>query len=227
VPPAPADLTDRRVEITGPTDRKMAVNALNSGARVWLADLEDANTPHWANVVGGQVNLYDAVRATIGYDAPDGRRYRLGDGPYPTIVMRPRGWHLDERHVTTAGGAACGALVDAGLFLYHNAAELLARGSGPYLYLPKMESHREAELWRDVFAHAERTLGVPEGSVRATALIETIPAAVAMTVPFLRAYTRLLVATCHRRGAYAIGGMAAFVPSRRDPAASSPCPPTT
>jgi malate synthase len=267
VPPAPADLTDRRVEITGPTERKMSVNALNSGARVWLADLEDANTPHWSNVIGGQANLYDAVRRTIDFHAPDGRHYRLGDGPYPTIVVRPRGWHLDERHVTVAGGAAAGALVDAGLYLYHNAAELLARGSGPYLYLPKMESHREAELWRDVFAHAEAALGLPDGSIRATVLIETIPAAfemdeilhalgpnavglnagrwdylfsvikyfrdagrrfvlpdraaISMTVPFMRAYTRLLVATCHRRGAHAIGGMAAFIPSRRDPAVNT------
>jgi malate synthase len=263
VQPAPADLTDRRVEITGPTERKMSINALNSGAKVWLADLEDANTPHWANVVGGQVNLYEAVRRTIAFDAPDGRHYELGDGPTPTIVMRPRGWHLDERHVTGAGGAASGALVDAGLYLFHNAAELLSRGSGPYLYLPKMESHHEAALWRDVFAFVEQALGLAEGSIRATALIETLPAAfemdeilfalgpyatglnagrwdylfsiikyfrdagprfvlpdraaVAMTVPFMRAYTRLLVATCHRRGAHAIGGMAAFVPSRRDP----------
>src|SRR5262249_36989199 len=153
---------------TGPTERKMSINALNSGAKVWLADLEDANTPHWANVVDGQANLHDAVRRTIAYDAPDGRRYELGDGPFPTIVMRPPRWHLDEPHVTVAAGAAAGALVDAGLYRFHNAAELLSRGSGPYLCLPKMESHREAELWRDVFGYAEQTLGLPDGSIRAT-----------------------------------------------------------
>ena len=141
VPPPPAGLADRRVEITGPTERKMAINALNSGAKVWLADLEDANTPHWSNVISGQVNLHDAVRRTISFDAPDGRHYALTDGPLPTIVMRPRGWHLPERHLRVDGGPAVGALVDAGLYLFHNARELVARGSGPYLYLPKTESH--------------------------------------------------------------------------------------
>jgi malate synthase len=262
VPAAPADLTDRRVEITGPTERKMAINALNSGAKVWLADLEDANTPHWANVVDGQQNLYDAIRRTITLDTP-AKNYSLGGGPYPTIVMRPRGWHLDERHLPVDGEPAVGALVDFGLYFFHNAAELLARGSGPYFYLPKMESHREAALWNDVFAHAQDALGIAQGTIRATVLIETIPAAfemdeiiyalrphlaglnagrwdylfsiikyfrdnpamvlpdraaVTMTAPFMRAYTELLVSTCHRRGAFAMGGMAAFIPSRRDPA---------
>jgi malate synthase len=262
VPAAPADLTDRRVEITGPTERKMAINALNSGAKVWLADLEDANTPHWANVVGGQQNLYDAIRRTITLETP-AKTYELGDGPYPTIVMRPRGWHLDERHLPVDGEPAVGALVDFGLYFFHNAAELLARGSGPYFYLPKMESHREAALWNDVFTYAQEALGIAQGTIRATVLIETIPAAfemdeiiyalrphlsglnagrwdylfsiikyfrdnpamvlpdraaVTMTAPFMRAYTELLVSTCHRRGAFAMGGMAAFIPSRRDPA---------
>jgi malate synthase len=261
-PPAPADLTDRRVEITGPTERKMTINALNSGAKVWLADLEDANTPHWANVVGGQQNLYDAIRRTITLSTPD-KTYELGGGPYPTIVMRPRGWHLDERHLPVDGEPAVGGLVDFGLYFFHNARELLDRGSGPYFYLPKMESYREAELWNDVFTHAQQALGIDVGTIRATVLIETIPAAfemeeilhalrphisglnagrwdylfsiikyfrdnpamvlpdrasVTMTAPFMRAYTELLVSTCHRRGAFAMGGMAAFIPSRRDPA---------
>jgi malate synthase len=262
VPAAPADLIDRRVEITGPTERKMAINALNSGAKVWLADLEDANTPHWANVVSGQQNLYDAIRRTITLETP-AKTYELGEGPYPTIVMRPRGWHLDERHLPVDGEPAVGALVDFGLYFFHNAAELLARGSGPYFYLPKMESHREAALWNDVFSYAQEALGIAQGTIRATVLIETIPAAfemdeiiyalrphlsglnagrwdylfsiikyfrdnpamvlpdraaVTMTAPFMRAYTELLVSTCHRRGAFAMGGMAAFIPSRRDPA---------
>ncbi|MGA5302285.1 malate synthase A [Nucisporomicrobium flavum] len=262
VPPAPADLTDRRVEITGPTERKMTINALNSGAKVWLADMEDANTPHWANVVDGQQNLFDAIRRTITLKT-DAKTYELGPGPYPTIVMRPRGWHLDERHLPVDGEPAVGALVDFGLYFFHNAAELLSRGSGPYLYLPKMESHHEAALWNDVFTYAQEALGIPVGTIRATVLIETIPAAfemdeilwalrphisglnagrwdylfsiikyfrdnpsmvlpdraaVTMTAPFMRAYTELLVATCHRRGAFAMGGMAAFIPSRRDPA---------
>jgi malate synthase len=262
VPPAPADLTDRRVEITGPTERKMTINALNSGAKVWLADLEDANTPHWANVVDGQQNLYDAIRRTITLET-DTKTYQLGEGPYPTIVMRPRGWHLDERHLPVDGEPAVGALVDFGLYFFHNAAELLRRGSGPYFYLPKMESHHEAALWNDVFTYAQEKLGIPVGTIRATVLIETIPAAfemdeilhalrphisglnagrwdylfsiikyfrdnpamvlpdraaVTMTAPFMRAYTELLVSTCHRRGAFAMGGMAAFIPSRRDPA---------
>ncbi|GAB3907016.1 malate synthase A [Kibdelosporangium lantanae] len=263
VAPAPADLTDRRVEITGPTERKMAINALNSGAKVWLADLEDANTPHWDNVVGGQVNLYDAVRGTIALSTPD-KEYKLrDDGQRAVIVMRPRGWHLDEKHLEFEGRPAIGALVDFGLYFFHNATTLLANGSGPYFYLPKMESHREARLWNDVFTYAQAELGVPYGSIRATVLIETIPAAfemeeilyelrdhasglnagrwdylfsvikyfrdagadfvlpdrnaVTMTAPFMRAYTELLVHTCHKRGAFAMGGMAAFIPNRRDP----------
>jgi malate synthase len=261
---APADLRDRRVEITGPTERKMAINALNSGAKVWLADLEDANTPHWANVIGGQVNLYDAVRGTIELTTPEGKEYRLKDDVTPAvIVMRPRGWHLDERHLTFDGKPAVGALVDFGLYFFHNAKALLERGSGPYFYLPKMESHLEARLWNDVFTHAQRELGIPHGTIRATVLIETIPAAfemeeilyelrdhasglnagrwdylfsvikyfrdagkdfvlpdrsvVTMEAPFMRAYTELLVHTCHKRGAFAMGGMAAFIPNRRDP----------
>ncbi|GLY95927.1 malate synthase A [Actinoplanes sp. NBRC 103695] len=262
VPAAPPALTDRRVEITGPTERKMTINALNSGAKVWLADLEDANTPHWANVVDGQQNLHDAIRRTVTLET-DKKTYELNGGPYPTIVMRPRGWHLDERHLTVDGEPAVGALVDFGLYFFHNAAELLERGAGPYFYLPKMESHKEAALWNDVFTYAQETLGIPVGTIRATVLIETIPAAfemdeilhalrphisglnagrwdylfsiikyfrdnpsmvlpdrasVTMTAPFMRAYTELLVSTCHKRGAFAMGGMAAFIPSRRDPA---------
>src|SRR5829696_2342940 len=263
VPSPPPGLVDRRVEITGPTEPKMAVNALNCGANVWLADLEDANTPHWRNVVGGQVVLRDAVRRTLAFTAPDGREYRLReDGELPTIVPRPRGWHLPERHLLVDGEPAVGALVDAGLYLFHNAREQLDRGSGPYLYLPKMEGHLEARLWALVFDHTEQVLGLPAGSIRATMLIETIPAAfemdemlhelgthatglnagrwdylfsvikvfrdagpqfvlpdrgaVTMTAPMMRAYTDQLVSVCHRRGAMAIGGMAAFIPSRRD-----------
>ncbi len=263
VAPAPADLVDRRVEMTGPTDRKMTINALNSGAKVWLADLEDASTPHWHNVVGGQVNLADAIRHRIDFTSEQGKTYALRtDRPLATIVVRPRGWHLDEQHLVLDGQPLVGALVDFGLYFFHNAAELIARGSGPYFYLPKLESEREARLWNDVFAHAERRLGIDHGTVRATVLIETIPAAfcmeeilyelreyasglnagrwdylfsvikyfrdagpdfvlpdrnsVAMTVPFMRAYAQLLVRTCHRHGAHAIGGMSAFIPSRRD-----------
>ncbi len=258
---APADLRDRRVEITGPTERKMAVNALNSGAKVWLADLEDANTPHWHNVVGGQVNLLDAVRGTIELTTPEGKRYAIEDPRHaPVIVPRPRGWHLDEEHLRLEGRPLAGALVDFGLYFFHNAAELLRRGSGPYFYLPKLESHLEARLWNDVFTFAQEAVGVPHGSVRATVLIETIPAAfemdeilwelrdhaaglnagrwdylfsiikyfrdagpsftlpdraaVTMDAPMMKAYSDLLVQTCHQRGAFAIGGMAAFIPSR-------------
>ena len=260
---APPDLADRRVEITGPTERKMAINALNSGARVWLADLEDANTPHWTNVVSGQVNLFDAVRGTISFTSPEGKSYALKEGTRPAvIVMRPRGWHLDERHLTFDGRRAVGALVDFGLYFFHNVEALLERGSGPYFYLPKMESHLEARLWNDIFTFAQEQLSIPHGTVRATVLIETIPAAfemeeilyelrdhasglnagrwdylfsiikyfrdagpefvlpdrndVTMTAPFMRAYTELLVRTCHKRGAFAMGGMAAFIPNRRD-----------
>jgi malate synthase len=258
---APPDLRDRRVEITGPVDRKTVINALNSGARVFMADFEDATSPTWANVVDGQRNVRDAVRRTISLDA-GGKSYRLGEEP-ATLVVRPRGWHLPERHVTVDGERVSASLFDAGLFLWHNAREQLERGSGPYLYLPKLESHEEARLWNDAFVLAQDALGIPRGSVRATVLIETIQAAfepdailhelrehasglnagrwdyifslikrfpdevlpdraaVTMTVPFMRAYTELLVATCHRRGAHAIGGMAAFIPSRRDPEANA------
>ncbi|MEV4545286.1 malate synthase A [Micromonospora echinaurantiaca] len=261
-PPAPG-LVDRRVEITGPTDAKMTINALNSGAKVWLADHEDANTPLWENVIGGQLNLRDAIDRTLSFTAPDGRRYALHDGDLATIVFRPRGWHLTEKHILVDGERTSGSLVDFGLYLFHCAARLLDRGSGPYFYLPKLESHLEARLWNDVFLFAQERLGIPRGTIRATVLIETYPAAfemeeilyelrehsaglnagrwdfmfsvikkfrtrgrdfllpdrnaVTMTAPFMRAYTELLVRTCHRRGAHAIGGMAAFIPSRRDP----------
>jgi len=268
VPPPPPGLVDRRVEITGPTEPKMAINALNCGANVWLADLEDANTPHWRNVVGGQVVLHDAVRRTLSFTSPEGREYRLrDDGDLPTIVPRPRGWHLPERHLLVDGAPTVAALVDAGLYLFHNAAEQLARGSGPYFYLPKMEGALEARLWALVFDRAEQVLGLPDGSIRATMLIETIPAAfemdemlhelgvhatglnagrwdylfsvikvfrdagpdfvlpdrgaVTMTAPMMRAYTERLVSVCHRRGAMAIGGMAAAIPSRRDAEANA------
>jgi malate synthase len=261
VAPAPADFDDRRVEITGPAEPKMMINALNSGARVFMADLEDALSPTWANVVGGQAAILDAVRGTLTYESPDGKSYRLGER-VAQLVVRPRGWHLVESHVMVDDVPVSAALFDAGLYLFHNAAERVARGSGPYLYLPKLESHHEARLWNEVFLHAQSVLGVPRGSVRATVLIETITAAfemdeilyelrehaaglnagrwdylfsaikrlrawpdlmtpdrsqLTMTVPFMRAYTDLLVRTCHRRGAHAIGGMAAFIPNRRDP----------
>jgi len=261
VAPAPADLDDRRVEITGPVDRKMMINALNSGARVFMADLEDSLAPSWANVVAGQVNLRDAVRRSLTLtDRSTGKDYALGD-ELATLVVRPRGWHLEERHVRVDGEPVSGSLFDAGMHLFHNAAESLARGSGPYFYLAKLESREEARLWNDVFVYAQEALGVPGGSVRATVLIETVLAAfemeeilfelrehasglnagrwdyifsvikkfrnrddmvlpdradVTMTVPFMAAYADLLVQTCHRRGAHAIGGMAAFIPNRRD-----------
>jgi malate synthase len=266
VAPVPADLQDRRVEITGPTTRKMSINALNSGAKVWLADLEDANTPHWENVVGGQGNLFDAVRRVLSFTSPEGKEYSIADPDpdrIPVIVPRPRGWHLDEAHLIVDGTPVAGGLVDFGLYFFHNAGELLARGSGPYFYLPKMESHLEARLWNDVFTHAQTALEVPNGTIRATVLIETITAAfemdeilfelrdhmaglnagrwdylfsiiknfrdagpsftlpdrnaVTMNAPMMKAYSDLLVRSCHRRGAFAIGGMAAFIPSRRDP----------
>ncbi|MFJ2775804.1 malate synthase A [Kitasatospora sp. NPDC087315] len=266
---APRALQDRRVEITGPTDRKMVINALNSGARVWLADFEDATSPTWENVVGGQINLIDAFEGGIDFTGPQGRAYALRPAAeLATVVVRPRGWHLDETHLLVDGAPVAGALLDFGLYFFHNAARLIARGpedpnSGPYFYLPKTESHLEARLWNDVFTHAQAALGIPYGTVRATVLIETITAAfemdeilyelrdhaaglnagrwdylfsivknfrdagehyilpdrntVTMASPFMAAYTRLLVRTCHRRGAHAIGGMAAFIPSRRDP----------
>ena len=262
VAPTPPEIADRRVEITGPTDRKMVINALNSGARVFMADFEDANSPTWDNMVTGQVNLSDAVEGTISIDAPDGRRYRLNERT-AILFVRPRGWHLDEKHVLIDGRPCSASLFDVGLSLFHGARRQLDRGSGPYLYLPKLESHLEARLWNDVFVLAEDRLGLPGGTIKATVLIETILAAfemdeilyelrehsaglnagrwdyifsaikkfrgrddfvlpdrdqVTMTVPFMRAYTELLVRTCHRRHAFAIGGMAAFIPSRRDPA---------
>ena len=258
---APPDLQVRKVEITGPTDRKMVINALNSGASVYMADFEDANTPTWDNVISGQVNLWDAVRRQIDFTSPEGKRYALGD-TLATLVVRPRGWHLFEKHLVVDGAPIAGAFVDFGLFLFHNARTLIERGSGPYFYLPKLESHREARLWNDVFVRAQRSLGIPTGTIKATVLVETFPAAfemdeilyelrdhsaglnagrwdfifsvikkfnhrpdfllpdraqVTMTVPFMRAYTELLVRTCHRRGAFALGGMAAFIPTRKDP----------
>jgi malate synthase len=257
---APPDLDDRRVEITGPAEPKMMINALNAGARVFMADLEDALSPTWSNVVGGQLALRDAVRRRLSFDSPEGKKYRLNE-QIATLVVRPRGWQLEEAHVLVDGVPVSASLFDFGLFIFHNGRELLDRGSGPYLYLPKLESHLEARLWNDVFVAAQSALGIPRGSIRATVLIETILAAfemneilyelrehsaglnagrwdylfscikkfrsrpelalpdraqLTMTVPFMRAYTELLVRTCHRRGAHAIGGMAAFIPSRRD-----------
>jgi malate synthase len=260
VAPAAHDLTDRRVEITGPPERKMTINALNSGAKVWMADFEDATSPTWENVVLGQLHLRDALDGELDYTAPDGREYQVGD-TIPTIMVRPRGWHLPECHLRIGGRAVSASLFDFGLYLFHCAQRQLDRGSGPYFYLPKLESHLEARLWNDVFGYAQELLGIPRGTIRATVLIETIPAAfemdeilyelrehsaglnagrwdylfsmiknrpdvvlpersqVTMTTPFMRAYTELLVKTCHRRGAHAIGGMAAVVPSR-DPVAA-------
>ena len=260
-------LVDRRVEITGPTDPKMTINALNSGARVWLADQEDATSPTWRNVVEGQLSLFDAIRGRLTYTSPDGKEYRVTAERSPTIVMRPRGWHLVEEHihVTDRTGrrmAASGSLVDFGLYFFHNAQALIDSGTGPYFYLPKLESAEEARLWDDVFTFSEQYLRLAHGTIRATVLIETLPAAfemeeilfelrdhcaglnagrwdyifsiiknyrgrgarfvlpdrseVTMTVPFMRAYTELLVKTCHKRGAFAIGGMSAFIPNRRD-----------
>ncbi|WP_239308453.1 malate synthase A [Frankia sp. Cj3] len=261
-PPAPG-LADRRCEITGPTDAKMVINALNSGARVFMADFEDANVPTWANMISGQRNLTDAIMRVLMFTGADGRTYALGE-KLATLLVRPRGWHLPERHVLVDGEPVSGALFDFGMYVFRNAHALVSSGVGPYFYLPKLESHLEARLWNDVFTMAEDALGLTRGTIRATVLIETLPAAfemeeilyelrehsaglnagrwdymfstvktfrargadfvlpdrgaVTMTVPFLRAYTELLVATCHRRGAHAIGGMAAFIPSRRDPA---------
>jgi malate synthase len=262
-PPAPG-LVDRRVEITGPTDQKMTINALNSGAKVWLADFEDANTPLWDNMVTGQLNLKDALDRAIDFTSADGKAYQLRpDEELATIVVRPRGWHLDEKHMLVDGGRMSGSLFDFGLYFYHCARRQLDKGKGPYFYLAKMESHLEARLWNDAFNVAQDALGLPRGTIRATVLIETIPAAfemeeilyelrehssglnagrwdylfsiikkfrtrgtdfvlpernsVTMTAPFMRAYTELLVKTCHDRGAHAMGGMAAFIPSRRDP----------
>ena len=262
-PPAPG-LVDRRVEITGPTDKKMTINALNSGANVWLADFEDANTPLWDNMITGQLNLKDALDRTIDFASAEGKDYALRpDEELATIVVRPRGWHLDEKHILIDDVRASGSLVDFGLYMAACAQRQVDAGQGPYFYLAKNESHLEARLWNDAFILAQDALGIPRGTIRATVLIETIPAAfemdeilyelrehsaglnagrwdylfsvikkfrtrgrefvlpernsVTMTAPFMRAYTELLVKTCHRRGAHAMGGMAAFIPSRRDP----------
>ncbi len=259
----PDDLQDRRVEITGPVDRKMMINALNSGARVFMADFEDALSPTWPNIAQGQLNLWDAVRRTISFQAEDGRVYRLND-KIATLLVRPRGWHLSERHVLIDGQPISASLFDFGLYLFHNAGALRAKGSGPYYYLPKLESHHEARLWSDVFKASEERLGLAPGTIKVTVLIETVLAAfemeeilyelrehivglnagrwdyifsvikkfrdqpwhfpdrvqVTMTVPFMHAYTELLIRTCHKRAAHAIGGMAPYIPSRRDPAAN-------
>jgi len=259
----PKDMLDRRVEITGPTDRKMVINALNSGASTFMADFEDANCPTWFNMVDGQINLRDAVRRTISLEQ-GAKRYQLKDKT-AVLIPRPRGWHLDEKHLMIDGQPVSGALFDFALFFFHNAKELIARGSGPYFYLPKMESHLEARLWKDVFIAAQQELGIPRGTIRATALIETVVAAfemdeilyelrehsaglnigrwdyifscikkfranqdfcladrsqVTMLAPFMRAYALLLVKTCHRRGAPAMGGMAAQIPIKNDPVAN-------
>jgi malate synthase len=259
---APADLVDRRVEITGPAERKMVINAMNSGANVFMADFEDALSPTWVNVIEGQLCLKEAVRRTLAFDSPEGKSYRLKE-KLATLVVRPRGWHLHEKHILVGGAPISASLFDFGLYFFHNAEELLKRGTGPYFYLPKMESHLEARLWNDVFNFAQDRLKIKRGTIRATVLIETIMAAfemdeifyelrdhaaglnagrwdytfsvikkfssqkefllpdrvqVTMRVPFMRSYCRLLVHTCHRRGAHAMGGMAAFIPSRKDPA---------
>ena len=264
VPPPPADLLDRRTEITGPVDRKMAINALNSGAQCWMADFEDANSPTWENVIEGQINIRDAIRRTITFTSPEGKRYALKEKT-ATIVARPRGWHMEEKHVLLDGKRVSASLFDWGFYFFHNAKELLARGSGPYFYLPKMESHLEARLWNDVFVHAQAALGLPRGTVRVTVLIETILGAfeaeeilyelrehasglncgrwdyifsfvkklrnrpeylfpdrtqITMTVPFMRAYCLHVINVCHRHGAYAMGGMAAQIPIKNDPAAN-------
>ena len=264
VAPVPRDLRDRRVEITGPTDRKMVINALNSGASTFMADFEDSLTPTWENVVGGQANLRQAVERTLGFTSPEGKVYTLAEKT-ATLIVRPRGWHLLEPHMLVDGEPVAGALFDFGLFFFHNAKRLLANGSGPYFYLPKLEGHLEARLWDEVFTEAEERLEIPRGTIKATVLIETLPAAfemdeilhelrdhaaglncgrwdyifscikklrkhdfvladralVTMTSPFLRAYCRLLVKTCHRREAHAMGGMAAQIPIKGDAAANA------
>ena len=265
VAPPPPDLQDRRVEITGPVDRKMIINALNSGARVFMADFEDANSPTWENCIQGQLNLYDAVRRTIEFASPDGKQYRLNEQT-AVLCVRPRGWHLPEKHLWVDGEPAPGALMDFGLYFYHNAHELIQRGTGPYFYLPKLESHLEARLWNEVFLFAQEQLGVPRGTIRATVLIENIlvafeceeilyelrehsaglnsgrwdylfsiirkfraredivlpdRATLTMTVPFMKAYSELVVQSCHKRGIHAIGGMSAYIPRRDDPDANA------
>ncbi|PRH24818.1 malate synthase A [Burkholderia multivorans] len=263
VAPLPADLQCRRVEITGPVERKMIINALNSGADSYMTDFEDSNAPSWTNQIDGQINLKDAVRRTISLEQ-NGKSYKLND-KVATLIVRPRGWHLDEKHVTVDGQRVSGGIFDFALFLFHNAKELIARGSGPYFYLPKMESHLEARLWNDIFVAAQEAIGIPRGTIRATVLIETILAAfemdeilyelrehssglnagrwdyifsaikkfkndrdfcladrskITMTVPFMRAYALLLLKTCHKRNAPAIGGMSALIPIKNDPEAN-------
>ena len=260
----PTDLLDRRVEITGPTERKMIVNALNSGAKVFMADCEDSLCPSWSNVIGGQVNLRDAIARAIDFTSAEGKAYRLNPKT-AVLIVRPRGWHLTEKHWLLEGKPIAGAFVDFGLYLFHNHAELKARGTGPYFYLPKLESHREARLWNEVFAFAERELGIKHGTIKCTVLIETILASfemheilyelkdyivalncgrwdyifsyikkfsvhpefvlpdrqqVTMTTHFLRSYSQLVIKTCHRRGAFAMGGMAAQIPIKNDPVAN-------
>jgi malate synthase len=264
IAPIPDDLQDRRVEITGPTDRKMVINALNSGAKVFMADFEDANAPTWSNLIEGHINLRDAIHRTITYTSPEGKAYKLNDKP-AVLMVRPRGWHLNEKHMLVDDVPVPGGLFDFGLYCFHNARELLARGSGPYFYLPKMESHLEARLWNDVFEQSEATLDIPPGSIKATVLIETILAAfetdeilyelrdhsaglncgrwdyifsfikkfrnradfvvpdralVTMTVPMMHNYSLLVIKNCHKHGAHAMGGMAAQIPIKSDPAAN-------
>jgi malate synthase len=265
VPPPTPDLLDRRTEITGPVERKMTINALNSGAQCFMADFEDANSPTWENVIEGQINVRDAVNRTISYTSPEGKVYKLAEKT-ATLIPRPRGWHLEEKHVLFEGKRVSASLFDWGLCFFHNARNLVARGSGPYFYLPKLESHLEARLWNDVFIRGQEALGLPRGTIRATVLIETIMAAfeseeilyelrehaaglncgrwdymfsmvkkfrnhreylfpdrtlITMTVPFMRAYCFHVIQVCHRHGAYAMGGMAAQIPIRNDPAANA------
>ncbi|MEM6805454.1 MAG: malate synthase A [Bacteroidota bacterium] len=265
VSPLPEDLLDRRVEITGPVDRKMIINALNSGAKVFMADFEDSNTPNWSNSIQGQINLRDAINRNISFTHPtSGKHYQLGEKP-ATLMVRPRGWHLEEKHLTVDTQPMSGSLVDFGLYFFHNAKQLLANGSGPYFYLPKLESHLEARLWNDVFIFSQNYLGIPQGTIKATVLIETILASfemdeilfelrnhsaglncgrwdyifsfikkfrqhpsfqlpdrgkVGMQVPFMKAYSELLIKTCHKRGVHAMGGMAAQIPIKNDPEAN-------
>lgn len=265
VAPVPADLRDRRVEITGPVDRKMVINALNCGAKMYMADFEDSHSPTWDATIQGQINLRDAIRGTIEYTSPEGKSYKLG-AKTATLLVRPRGWHLDEKHVRVDGELVSGGIFDFALFFFHNAKALLAKGSGPYFYLPKLESHLEARLWNEIFVAAQKELGIPNGTIKATVLIETILAAfemdeilyelrdhsaglncgrwdyifsfikkfrgrpefvlpdralVTMTSHFLRSYSLLLIQTCHRRGAHAMGGMAAQIPIKNDPEANA------
>ena len=265
VAPVPADLLDRRVEITGPAEPKMIINALNSGAKVFMADLEDSLSPTWEKIIDGQRALYEAVRGTLSFQSPEGKSYALNDSGLAVLIVRPRGWHLPERHVTYKGIPIPGALLDFGLYFFHNAKERIARGTGAYFYLPKLENHKEAALWNEVFAFSENYLGVPKSTIRATVLIEVLTAAfemdeilyalkdyvvglncgrwdyifstikklhghndyllpersqVTMNKDFLKSYAELLIKTCHKRNAFAMGGMAAFIPVKADEAAN-------